>query len=155
MIGCDPFTSQAVCLNESAKSLILCSWKPSQPFLYNNAVFPLKIHHISHSCHRCRFGKFQDLISVNSICLIKSPDQFPCNHGSTDIFVWIWTARLFRIDHCICFRNNPFPPFIRVSIRDFMMIRYNHCHTLFLCLLNFRRRCNSVVTGNDRIDSVL
>ena len=110
---------------------------------------------ISNCSDSRRFQIIFFLTLRDSIFFIQCKNQFHCNHCATDIFIWIRTVRLFWIDNCICQRKLVFSPFFCIFKRDLVVIRHYHCHAHFFCKCNLICSRNSIVTGHDRIYSIL
>ena len=128
--------------------------KPFQSFFYKNTVFSLKIHYISNCCNSSQFYKIFQFSLRDPAGFIESCHKLQCNYSTAESFFRVSAVRLLWIYNNICRRKNQLTAVFRFFIWNLMMVCYDHCHSFFFCHRNFIICCNSIVTGNDHINSI-
>jgi len=153
MIRIQTFFINSCTFYQCFQSRILRSLKHLQSFFDKDPVLILQIHHVT---DRCDCNIFNQIIQISGIFPHAFPQrlhQFICNRRATESLERIYTVLLLRIDHCIRWWKSVYLFSVYFIERDLMMIRYDDRHAQFFAICNLICCCDSIITGNDRIDS--
>ena len=156
MIGRQLFSFQTVHSQKRPVSGIFCLLQPLQAIFHQNPVLPCQVHDISHCGHCRKFRQIQKLLPGNSFLPVERFRQTPGHSRAAQLFKGIPAVRLLGIYDHIRWRKNHRPASIRfLLIGNVMVVGNDHRHTQLFCKGNLLCRRDSIVAGDDRIDSRL
>ena len=146
---------QLIGTNQRPQPQILCVGNPLKPLLHHDPVLILELHHISHRSHSRQLHHFQPLLPGYPRPLIKNLDQLVGHHGPADLGKWVGAVPPLRVYQGVCGRQQIL---LRAILQgpglNIMMVCHHHRHPKLLCQSDLGNGGNTIVAGENRIDSL-
>ena len=155
MICRQPVHRHTSTFHQSFQPMIASPFQHLKPLFYKNTVLTHQVHHIPDRSNRHIFHQIIYIVHIPLHHLIKSLHQLISYRSAAEPFERIFTVRPVRINYRIRLGHQIFTLSPCIQIGHLVMIRHDYRKSHLLSISNLIHSCDSIITGNNRIDSVI